>query len=92
MVRRRSTVRFRNEAPGHEQFSNGSNERRGTTPGDGWPGATVAETRLQLVHGGELMRFQPGTAGRLMRMLTDLDPGSFTEYWLNAVEVAQSPA
>jgi hypothetical protein len=34
MVRRRSTVRFRNGAPGHGQFSNGSNERRGTSPGD----------------------------------------------------------
>jgi hypothetical protein len=34
MVRRRSTVRFRNGAPGHEQFSNDSNERRGTSPGD----------------------------------------------------------
>ena len=34
MVRRRSTVRFRNGAPGHGQFSNYSNERRGTSPGD----------------------------------------------------------
>jgi hypothetical protein len=34
MVRRRSTVRFRNGTPGHEQFSNDSNERRGTSPGD----------------------------------------------------------
>ena len=34
MVRRRSTVRFRNGAPGHGQFSNHSNERRGTSPGD----------------------------------------------------------
>jgi hypothetical protein len=58
----------------------------------GWPGATVAEARLQLVRDGELRRFQPGTAGRPIRMLTDLDPGSFTEYWLNAVEAAQSPA
>ena len=33
-VRRRSTVRFRNGAPGHGQFSNDSNERRGTSPGD----------------------------------------------------------
>ena len=31
MVRRRSTVRFRNGAPGHAQFSNDSNERRGTS-------------------------------------------------------------
>ncbi len=58
----------------------------------GWPGATVEETRLQLVHDGELVRFRPGTAGRPMRVLTDLDSGSFTEYWLNAVEAAQSPA
>ena len=34
MVRRRSTVRFRNGAPGHKQFSNDSNEWRGTSPGD----------------------------------------------------------
>jgi inosine-uridine nucleoside N-ribohydrolase len=58
----------------------------------GWPGAIVEETRLQLVHDGELVRFRPGTAGRPMRMLTDLDSDSFTEYWLNAVEAAQSPA
>jgi hypothetical protein len=25
-------------------------------------------------------------------MLTDLDSASFTEYWLNAVEAARSPA
>ena len=37
------------------------------------PGAFVEETRLQLVHDGELVRFRPGTAGRPMRMLTDLD-------------------
>ena len=34
MVRRRSTVRFRNGAPGHGQFSNDSDERRGPSPGD----------------------------------------------------------
>jgi purine nucleosidase len=58
----------------------------------GWPGTTVAGTRLQLVHDGELARFRPGTAGRPIQMLTDLDSGSFTEYWLDAVEAAQSPA
>jgi hypothetical protein len=31
MVRRRSTVRFRNGAPGHEPFSNDANDRRGTS-------------------------------------------------------------
>jgi len=31
MVRRRSTVRFRNGTPGHGQFSNGSNGLRGTS-------------------------------------------------------------
>ena len=34
MVRRRSTVRFRNGAPGHGQLSNESNERCGTSPED----------------------------------------------------------
>jgi len=34
MVRRRSTVRFRNGAPGHGQLSNESNERRRTSPKD----------------------------------------------------------
>lgn len=58
----------------------------------GWPGAIVEDTRLQIVHEGELLRFQPGAAGRPMRMLTDLDSGIFTEYWLNAVEAAQPPA
>lgn len=58
----------------------------------GWPGAIVEETRLQLVRHGELVRFEPGTAGRPMRMLTNLDPASFADYWLNAVEAAQSPA
>ncbi len=58
----------------------------------GWPGATVTETRLQLVHDAELARFRPATAGRPTRMLTDLDSDRFTEYWLNAVEAAQSPS
>ncbi len=58
----------------------------------GWPGAIVEETRLELVHQGELVQFRPGTAGRPTRMLTDLDSADFTEYWLNAVEAAQSPA
>jgi len=31
MVRRRSTVRFRNGAPGQRDFSNDSNEQRGTS-------------------------------------------------------------
>ena len=31
MVRRRSTVRFRNGAPGRDSFSNDSNDQRGTT-------------------------------------------------------------
>jgi purine nucleosidase len=57
----------------------------------GWPGATIEETPLQLVHDGELVRFRPGPAGRRTRILTDLDSGSFTEYWLNTVEAAQSP-
>ena len=26
-----------------------------------------------------------------MRVLTDLDPDSFSQYWLNAVEAAQPP-
>jgi hypothetical protein len=38
------------------------------------------------------MRFEPGTAGRTMRMLTDLDSASFAEDWLNAVKAVQSPA
>jgi purine nucleosidase len=58
----------------------------------GWPGATVEETRLQPVHQGELMRFEPWTAGRTIRMLTDLDSASFAEDWLNAVKAVQSPA
>ena len=33
MVRRRSTVRFRNGAPGHRQFSNDPDEWRGLEPG-----------------------------------------------------------
>jgi purine nucleosidase len=57
----------------------------------GWPGATVEETPLQLVPDGELVRFRPGPTGRLMQILTDLDSDSFTEYWLNSVEAAQSP-
>ncbi len=58
----------------------------------GWPGAIVEETRLHLIHDGELARFQPGTTGRPIRVLTDLDSPGFTEYWLNAVQSAQSPA
>jgi hypothetical protein len=40
----------------------------------GWPGATVEETRVQFIRDGEVLRFQPGAAGRPMRILTDLDP------------------
>jgi purine nucleosidase len=58
----------------------------------GWPGAIVEETRLQLVHQGELARFEPGAAGRPTRMLTHLDPAGFAGYWLNAAEAARSPA
>ncbi len=57
----------------------------------GWPGARVEETRVQLIQDGDLARFQPGPNGRPVRMLTDLDSGRFTEYWLEAVEAAQSP-
>ena len=57
----------------------------------GWPGATVKETRVQLIHNDELLRFQPGATGRPTRILTDLDPDSFIEYWLNSVEAAQPP-
>src|SRR5437763_3908942 len=45
----------------------------------GWPGAVVEEVRLRLVHDGDLVRFQPDPAGRPIRMLADLDAGSFTE-------------
>jgi purine nucleosidase len=55
-----------------------------------WPGAAVQEARLQVVHNGELVRFQPAPAGQPMRIVTDLDSDSFTQYWLNAVEAAQS--
>jgi purine nucleosidase len=58
----------------------------------GWPGAALEETPLRLVHDGELIRFQPGPAGRLTRLLTDLDSDRFTEYFLSAVEAARSPA
>jgi purine nucleosidase len=58
----------------------------------GWPGAIVEQARLQLMHEGELVRFRPGAAGRPMQMLADLDSGSFTEYWLKAIEAAQSLA
>ena len=34
MARRRSTVRFRNGAPGHGKFSNIFDTRHGTSPGD----------------------------------------------------------
>jgi purine nucleosidase len=56
----------------------------------GWPGAIVEQARLQLVREGELVRFRPGAVGRPMRMLAGLDSGGFTEYWLKAVEAAQS--
>ena len=55
----------------------------------GWPGAVVAEMRLQPVRNGEVMRFQPDPRGRLTRVVVDLDGGSFAEAWLAAVEAAQ---
>ena len=57
----------------------------------GWPGATVEEVRLDFVHERGLVRFRPGPAGRPARVLTDLDPGGFAEYWLKAVAAAQPP-
>ncbi len=58
----------------------------------GWPGAIVEETRLQLHHEGELLRLQPASAGRPVRMLTDLDSACFAGYLLPAVEAAQASA
>jgi inosine-uridine nucleoside N-ribohydrolase len=56
----------------------------------GWPErATVASIRMQVVHDGELIRFQPAPTGRPTQMLTGLDSASFTGYWLDAVEASQ---
>jgi hypothetical protein len=56
----------------------------------GWPGASVEEVRLRPVYEGELVRFQPGAAGRLIRVVMNLDTASFAESWLSACEAAQS--
>jgi hypothetical protein len=56
-----------------------------------WPGAAVEEARMQVVHDGELLHFHPAPTGQPMRILTDLDTESFRQYWLDAVEAAQSP-
>ena len=54
----------------------------------GWPGAVVEETRLEAVLHGTVLRFQPAPAGRLTRVVIDLDGADFTETWLSAVEAA----
>lgn len=55
----------------------------------GWSGAVVEEMRLVPVLDGQVLRFQPDQRGRLTRVATQLDGGSFAETWLSAVEAAQ---
>jgi purine nucleosidase len=55
----------------------------------GWPGAAVDEMRLRPVVEDGVLRFQPEPAGRLTRVLVDLDGPGFSETWLSAVEAAQ---
>lgn len=54
----------------------------------GWSGATVEDMRLQLVMRDHVLSFQPGSEGRSIRVVLDVDGSAFREMWLSAVEVA----
>ncbi len=54
----------------------------------GWPGAVVEEARLEAVLHDTVLRFLPAPAGRLTRVVVDLDGADFAETWLAAVEAA----
>lgn len=54
----------------------------------GWPGAVVKETRLKAVLHDAVLRFQPAPAGRLTRVVVDVDGAAFSETWLSALEAA----
>ena len=80
MVRRRSTVRLRNGAPGHGQFSNGSDERRGPSPGDALQlpffisrcseGSDCTARARAAVAEGSRRRAVPGQSGHCPREVT----------------------
>ena len=55
----------------------------------GWNGAVIRELRLQPVVDGGVLRFAPDQDGRPLRVVVDLDEASFTDTWLEAVELAQ---
>ncbi len=55
----------------------------------GWPGAIVENARLTTVLRDGLLHTLPDPEGRQMRIVTDIDGDSFSEFWLSAVEAAQ---
>lgn len=53
-----------------------------------WPGVTVEDQRLEPVRDGEILRFQPGETGWLIRVARDIDGEAFSAAWMAAVEAA----
>jgi purine nucleosidase len=56
----------------------------------GWDGGKVEQLNLRTVLSGDTLHFERHTAGRLARVVTDVDGASFSETWLAAVERAQT--
>lgn len=56
----------------------------------GWPGTVTGERGLRPVLDGDVLRFEPDDAGRMTRILLDVDGADFAETWIGAVEAAQA--
>jgi inosine-uridine nucleoside N-ribohydrolase len=52
----------------------------------GWNGATIVEQRLRPVFDGAVLRFAPDDAGRVVRVVTEVDGDAFADHWLATVE------
>lgn len=55
-----------------------------------WPGAVVEDMTLTTEVEDDVLRWHRSTAGRAVRVLTDVDGPAFTEVWLAAVARAQA--
>lgn len=51
-----------------------------------WPGATIEEMRLHPVLRDGVLRFERSEAGRMTRVVTEVDGNGFAELWLGRIE------
>lgn len=51
-----------------------------------WPGAQVQSAKLRVTFHGDALCFEQDTAGRAMKVVTEVDGLAFSEYWLHVVE------